>query len=192
MSKKKEVKKKTATDKVPKLSASKRIEMLEQNMVVIHQTMYMLNDKIGKLEAQNVAFAKRLTSVVSAAQLTEEAVTAGVVAINVRELEEVVSALKENGNLVDTDVIGDQSFLVVRELNSESVEVNPRRQFLVSNENIGEDIKKQLLGKKVGDIVTPDEDKLKIEILEIYDVIEQPTENTEEPEVEAVEVDEEK
>ncbi len=192
MSKKKEVKKKTATDKVPKLSASKRIEMLEQNMVVIHQTMYMLNDKIGKLEAQNVAFAKRLTSVVSTAQLTEEAVTAGVVAINVRELEEVVSALKENGNLVDTDVIGDQSFLVVRELNSESVEVNPRRQFLVSNENIGEDIKKQLLGKKVGDIVTPDEDKLKIEILEIYDVIEQPTENTEEPEVEAVEVDEEK
>jgi hypothetical protein len=89
----------------------------------------------------------------------------------VEEMKKKVSELLESGSLKKAEEVSKKSFLVVREINTETgAVINPRLQFVVSilnEESLG-----KLLGKKAGDSVKFVEDNpASIEIEEIYDVV---------------------
>ena len=72
------------------------------------------------------------------------------------------------GQIKEAEEATDNSLIVARELNKNGTVENPRIQFLTSR--LVEELQNKFVGKKVGELVKADEDKLDLEIMEIYDI----------------------
>jgi hypothetical protein len=86
-------------------------------------------------------------------------------------LKERVDALVDDGQVESVDEVGENSLVVSRELNEKGEVENPRLQFLTARLN--EQLRGKFTGKKVGDLIKNDGDTLDIEIMEIYNFVEQ-------------------
>jgi hypothetical protein len=91
------------------------------------------------------------------------------VKIKENSLKEKVDEMLERKMIKTTEEVGVDSFVVGRELSKEGKVENPRIQFLVNR--LSEDFQKKLLGKKAGDLIS-EESKLDLEILQIYNFVE--------------------
>lgn len=103
--------------------------------------------------------------------ITDENINNKVTEFKEKALKERVENLLEQNKIQPSDEVSENSLVVSRELNEKGEVENPRLQFLVGR--LSDEIKNQFLGKKVGDLVTNEGDVLDIEIIEIYNVVEQ-------------------
>lgn len=134
---------------------------LSRENQLLKQALSMLNDKIDAI----VNVQKQ------SLDLNDANISEAMVRIKENSLKEKVDEMIARNLIEKTDVVGEKSFVVGRELNKEGVVENPRIQFLVSG--VSEYFQEKMLNKKIGDLVS-EEDKLDLEIVEIYNLIEDP------------------
>jgi hypothetical protein len=84
-------------------------------------------------------------------------------------LKERVTEMLQQGSIEPVDTVGEDSLIVSRELSKEGKVENPRLQFLVGR--LVDELRSKFVGKKVGDLIQGEENKLDIEIMEIYNLI---------------------
>jgi FKBP-type peptidyl-prolyl cis-trans isomerase (trigger factor) len=101
--------------------------------------------------------------------LSDDNINEAVVQMKVNSLKERVDEMLKQGAIKTTDTVGEDSLIVSRELSKEGKVENPRLQFLVGR--LIDELKSKFVGKKVGDLVQGEENKLDIEIMEIYDLV---------------------
>jgi FKBP-type peptidyl-prolyl cis-trans isomerase (trigger factor) len=101
--------------------------------------------------------------------LIDSNINEAVVEMKVNSLKERVDEMLKQGAIKTTDTVGEDSLIVSRELSKEGKVENPRLQFLVGR--LIDELKSKFVGKKVGDLVQGEENKLDIEIMEVYDLV---------------------
>jgi len=172
---------KTVAKSSVKSNASQRIQALEDLVLNQDRKFNILADEIDGLRSLINALNKRLNAAIKAAEqggLSGEAVTRLIVEDNVKELEEKVTMLVEQGLIAKSESgkIGEKSFIVGREISEEGNVVNLRIQFALP---VIQDktLKDKLLSSKLGDIMKPEkEGELSLEIMEVYEIVEQKVE----------------
>ena len=156
------------------MTAAQKLEALENMFMSQNNQIEILADEIDRLRNQLVAVNKRLNSTIQAAEqggISGDNVNKIILGENMKELEAKINFLKEQGVLVKNDEaeISDKSFVVGREIDTEGNVTNPRVQFSVGS--VDPDVKKQIYGKKLGDVVAYSESQDSLEITEVYDIV---------------------
>lgn len=190
-----------------KLTAKERIEALEKHVALLGESQQHMQLSLGKqfeavveqfkrlelgIKSLNKKINATITAGTSEGGINNDSVTKIMVAEEVEKLKANIKLLKDNGVIVDseTGLIGENSFVVGRELDEEKKEINPRIQFHLGSLADQETIK-NLVGKKVGDLVHPKEGSgdFYLEITEVYDLSEIQNVNPDEEVVEDLETE---
>jgi hypothetical protein len=100
--------------------------------------------------------------------LSNQNINEKVVLLKEQALKDKVQQMVDAGQIKEAEEATDNSLIVARELNKDGTVENPRIQFLTSR--LIEELQNKFVGKKVGELVKADEDKLDLEIMEIYDI----------------------
>lgn len=158
-----------------KLNASQKLELLEMACKSQSQQIVAMSEEIERLGSIVTALAKRINAVVRSAeeghQISSKQVNSLLVSDAAKELEDKVIFLVDQGILVsDNDSsIGELSFVVGREINSDGEEVNPRIQFAVKS--LEKEGQEKVLNRKVGDLIEG-EDGISMEITQLFSIVE--------------------
>jgi hypothetical protein len=168
-----EEKKVKATEKLAALeqltmSMARRVGELElvlythsRENEILKEALQLINQKLDAV----------VTLSSSGAALTDENINSAIVSMKEQELKSRVDTYVQEGRLVAAEEVGDDSMIVSRELNEAGEVINPRLQFVVGK--LIDELKSKFVGKKVGDLIKGDEGKLDIEIIEIYNIVEE-------------------
>lgn len=156
-----------------KKSATQRLEDLENAVMNLYNVanglardLYISKEALKLLGNKTDSVVKCINK---GSTLTAENISAAMVENNIEELKNVVESYVKMGACAPTDIVANDSFLVVREIAKDGSVADPRAQFtLASLEN--KEVATKLLGAKVGDVVPTYEGKHSIEVLEIYKV----------------------
>lgn len=157
-----------------KLNAAQRLESLEKAMVLMDKTIHELYKSIEGLRLAGKTLSNKVDSIISASsqgqQINDDVVNKIMTENNVQELKQRIESLKASGQLVQGEEINDLSLMVLREVDPDTGEVaNPRVQ--IAYQLLAESTKELLKGKKAGDVITMGEDKLNLEVLEVYNIV---------------------
>jgi hypothetical protein len=101
--------------------------------------------------------------------LSDVNINEAVVEMKVNSLKERVEEMLRQGAIKPVEVVGEDSLIVSRELSKEGRVENPRLQFLVGR--LVDELKSKFVGKKTGELIEGEDNKLNIEIMEIYDLV---------------------
>lgn len=148
--------------------------MLEKALQTMDQAFYNQSRQIGTMVQTISLLNDKISSIMTATQtgvaLTDKNIDDITEARNEQNLKNKLTDLLEKGMIVQSDESKDNSIMVVRQLNKAGEVTNRRMQFVVSS--IEEEMRKQLLGKKIGDSVeaSGNQDAV-IEVQEIYDIV---------------------
>lgn len=158
----------------PPMTAAQKLDALENAFMTQNQQIEILADEIDRLRQQLVTVNKRLNASIKAAEeggVSGEAINKIILGENMKELEERVNFLKEQGVLVKNDEaeISDGQFVVGREIDTEGNVTNPRVQFSV--QSVDKVLKDSLYGKKLGAVVAYSESEDSLEVTEVYDIV---------------------
>lgn len=155
-----------------KRTATQRIEDLEQGFMSLYQTVDNMARDLMTIKEAIKLLGNKLDSVVKASTrgltLSDDVIASIMVENNVEELKTKVTNFVNQGMLVPTEEVTNNSFVVGRELSDDGTVQNPRMQFVVSA--LSEDVRSKFPGAKVGQILDLQEGKWKFEILEIYSI----------------------
>lgn len=156
------------------LTASQRLEGLEQAMSMLDQQMANITTNLQTTINAVTLLSKKVEAMVrlgnSTQQINSVNIAAELININIQELEEKVQELKNRGMAVEASEVGENSFLVGRELGAETSDVeNARIQFPIFGLN--QEVKEKLLKKKVGDIIDMGAGRNRLELTEIYNIV---------------------
>lgn len=165
-----------ASNQNEKLNASQRLELLESLVKTQSNQIQVMAQEIDKLGSVTSALVKRINAIVRSGdegqQVNSKQINSLLISDAAKELEGKVNFLVEQGvlSLDNTNLVGLDSFVVGREVNSDGEEINPRIQFAVrSLKQEGQD---KVLGKKVGDVISG-EDGIGMELLQVYSISQQ-------------------
>lgn len=161
-----------------KPTASERISALEEAYIeandkivalagIIDENKGMTIDLVDKLDQKVISVAKRINATVVATD-SKDSVEKIIQENSAKELENSVNVLIKNKVLID-DIDGsivEQSFVVGRHISNDGTEITPRLQFYTGS--LADEEKKLFLGKKVGDLVPSDDNKVSVEITELF------------------------
>lgn len=156
-----------------KRTATQRLEDLENMMMnMFHTADNMARDIITLKEAVKL-LGNKVDSIVTllstGKEVSDDTVADIMMENNSKELKSKVDGLVEQGILVLSDgIVGTRSFVVGRELDDTGQVVNPRIQFALSA--LPENLQSKVVGSKAGDVVTLEEGKLNLEVLEVYSI----------------------
>jgi hypothetical protein len=160
------------TEQTDKRSASQKIDDLERGIAATFQTLDNMARDIMVIKEAIKLLGNKVDSIVKASErglvVNDDLISKIMVENNVEELKEKVSSLVAQGVLVTQDVVGDDSFIVGRELSEAGEVVNPRLQFALGA--IQEEMRGKIKGSKAGDVLTLEEGKLRFEVTEVYGV----------------------
>lgn len=157
-----------------KLNAAQRLESLEKAMVLIDKTIHELYKSVEGLRLAGKTLSNKVDSIISASaqgqQINDDVVNKIMIENNVQELKERIEKLKASNQLVEGSEINDLSLMVLREIDPDTNEVaNPRVQ--IAFQLLADQTKDLLRGKKAGDIIAMGENKLNLEVLEVYTIV---------------------
>lgn len=157
-----------------KLNAAQRLESLEKAMVLIDKTIHELYKSVEGLRLAGKTLSNKVDSIISASaqgqQINDDVVNKIMIENNVQELKERIEKLKASNQLVEGSEINDMSLMVLREIDPDTNEVaNPRVQ--IAFQLLADQTKDLLRGKKAGDIIAMGENKLNLEVLEVYTIV---------------------
>lgn len=170
---------KMTTKKPERANASQKLEALEKEVLRFHKQNEIIIQEIDRIANLMNKLGDRLNAMIRLGDLNQPLNSK-----NVKKLlmEGAAKELKEKADHLvgknvlkasETGEVGEKSFVVVREVNASGEEINPRAQFVLSTlEKESQDL---MLGKKVGDYVQKEGNDNKLEILEVYEIV-QPSE----------------
>jgi hypothetical protein len=162
-----------------KPKASERLSAIENALVPTQRRVGELEMVLFNLSRENEILKdalqllhEKLESVIVLANegktLSNENINEKVVLLKEQALKDKVQDLVDAGQVKVAEEVTDNSLVVARELNKDGTVENPRIQFLTSR--LIEELQNKFVGKKVGELVKGEEDKLDLEIMEIYDI----------------------
>jgi len=172
-----------------KPKAGERLEALEIGFLQQSELLSNTSKRTGEMEMIIFNLSRESEILKDALQLIHEKLDAVISlsgdsqpldseSINNKITEQKVETLKkgieiglEKNNIEKTEVVGDKSLIVSRELEKTGEVVNPRLQFMVGR--LTPELSARFTGKVVGDLIEGEGDRLNIEIIEIYDFVEQ-------------------
>jgi vacuolar-type H+-ATPase subunit I/STV1 len=151
------------------LSTARRVgemEMIIFNLArendILREAVQLLDEKLNST-IELIAEGKALTN----ENINEKAVE-----LKEKLLKQKVDESLANGRIELTEVVGDNSFVVARELDDNGQVINPRIQFLTAK--LVPELKDKIVGKQTGELVKTEEGKLSLELMEIYNFVEIP------------------
>jgi len=166
--------------------ASEKLESLEKMVVSMSEQLNNTSKRSGEMELIIYSLSReneiikdalqllhdKLDAVIaiSGGELTSDNIEASIVSKKVQSLKDGIDKGLEAGNIKPADVVSDQSLIVSRETDKDGEVQNPRLQFMVGR--LSPQLASKFVGKLVGDLVKGEEDKLDIEIMEIYNFVE--------------------
>ncbi len=152
-----------------KRTASQRIEDLERTIMALYQTCdNMARDLMTVKEAIKL-LGNKSEAIAKASNLSDETISALMVANNVAELKGKVTNLIEQGILQASEQITDSSFVVGQEVDADGTVVNPRIQFSLGSLN--PELQAKIKAGKIGDAIVLQEGKLSFLITEAYAIV---------------------
>jgi hypothetical protein len=161
------------------LTAAQRLEVLEKSIVTMDQALGGLGRQAQMLQEALTLLNDKVSAMVIALSsgilVNEENLNEINTQQKVADMKSKVEKLLSDGIVTKSEEVTQNSFVVVRELDSESGKVvNPRLQFVARV--LDEESLNKMLGKKTGDSVRfTDENPGVIEIEEIYEIQSQTT-----------------
>jgi hypothetical protein len=173
-------KSKTAKDTgnvMSKMTANEKLNFLTNQLGRLNQVVAMLGRENQELKLALTQLDKRVLAMLRAGDagaITTNAVKNIMVDDAASQMESTVSKFVEQGLLArnDQEIIGEDSFIVGRELDKEGNVSNPRVQIIVKDAD--EKVKTALIGSKVGAVIPSALiDDLDLEILENYLIVNQ-------------------
>lgn len=154
---------KTASQRIEELEGT--VEALVTNAQALNSDVVNLKNALRLLGSQVTAMIKLSTA---GSAVNEDAIKQVMVAEYTKELSDKVDHFVNQGVLAKSETAAPNSFVVGRELDSDGAVVNTRTQFVLSE--LKQTIAEKILGSKAGDILTLEEGKLRLEILELYSI----------------------
>jgi hypothetical protein len=164
---------------VKKPKAGERLSAIEQVLVPTQRRVGELEMIVFNLSRENEVLKdalqllhEKLESVIALANegkaLSNDNINEKVVMLKEQALKDKVQDLVNAKQITLSEEATDNSLIVARELNKDGTVENPRIQFLTSR--LIEELQNKFIGKKVGDLIKGEENKLDLEIIEIYDI----------------------
>lgn len=168
-----------------KLNAQQQLKALQNLALTQENKINILADEIDKLSNLLLTLNKKVNAIIDAAEggaISKQAVGAVLVDKAVQELKARVDELVNVKAIIasDEEISTPRTFIVAREIDAKGDVVNPRTQFALIS--LDEKLHSMFMGKKVGDVVTPEGSDIKIEIQEVYKLADM---QSEQPEAEA-------
>lgn len=164
---------------VKKVKASERLSAIESALIPTQRRVGELEMILFNLSRENEILKdalqllhEKLESVIALSNegspLTNENINEKVVLLKEQVLKDKVTQMVDAGQIAKTEKVTENSLVVARELNKNGTVENPRIQFLTSR--LIQELQDKFIDKTVGDLIKGDEDKLDLEIMEIYNV----------------------
>ena len=152
-----------------KLTATQRIEGLEETILSQTAQIEELANIIDEVDRKFIALTKRVNASITASS-SNDAVDKLIQAENEKELKKLTEMLVDQKVLTDNSEgeVTEESFVVGRHISDEGDELNPRLQFYAGS--LVEAERNKFLGKKLGDMIESDDKSVSIEITELYQV----------------------
>ena len=162
-----------------KVKASERLSAIESALVPTQRRVGELEMIVFNLSRENEILKdalqllhEKLESVIALSNegksLSNNNINEKVVMLKEQALKDRVDDLVNAKQITAAEEVTDNSLVVARELNKNGTVENPRIQFLTSR--LVEELQNKFIGKKVGELIKGEEDKLDLEIMEIYNV----------------------
>jgi len=156
-----------------KRTAVQRIEDLERGVMGMFQSGDMMGRDLMTCKEAIKLLGNKIDAIVKAIQrggeLNDDVIGNIMVENNVTELKTRVDQLIAAGTLVaTTEPVGDDNFVVGREVDDTGKVLNPRLQFVLGA--LQEELRNKIKGAKTGDTVEFQEGKVKFELQEAYSV----------------------
>jgi hypothetical protein len=162
-----------------KVKASERLSAIESALVPTQRRVGELEMIVFNLSRENDILKdalqllhEKLESVIALSNegksLSNNNINEKVVMLKEQALKDRVDDLVNAKQITAAEEVTDNSLVVARELNKNGTVENPRIQFLTSR--LVEELQNKFIGKKVGDLIKGEENKLDLEIMEIYNV----------------------
>lgn len=162
-----------------KIKASERLSAIESALVPTQRRVGELEMIVFNLSRENEILKdalqllhEKLESVIALSNegksLSNNNINEKVVMLKEQALKDKVDDLVNAKQIAAAEEVTDNSLVVARELNKNGTVENPRIQFLTSR--LVEELQNKFIGKKVGELIKGEEDKLDLEIMEIYNV----------------------
>lgn len=160
-------------EKQKTLTAAQRLEGLEKALQAVDNTLRNLINTQELTHQAIKILGNKVDAVVKIARAGEEFsdvnISAKMVENNVNELKQKVDDMVTSGLLTLSDSVEENSFIVGREIDPDTKQVaNPRIQIAMAG--LQEGARKQMLGKKSGDIIGFGDNKLSIELEQVYKI----------------------
>lgn len=152
------------------LTAAQRIEMLEKTLQTHRQMINIIAEEMDKIQQTQLALAQKVeaTIKVSEQQDLEKKVTQFMVDQQIKDLKDKTDLLISQGALSPAEEVGQNSFVVGKELTKEGEVVSPRTQASVAS--LPQEVQQNLVGKKAGDLISFGEGKLSFMLEEVYEI----------------------
>jgi phosphosulfolactate synthase (CoM biosynthesis protein A) len=160
--------------KTKNLSASQRLEGLEKAMYAVDGTLRNLIQTQEMTQSALKMLANKLDATVKLArkkgvELTDSEISEFMVDNNVQELKQKLDYSVQAGFLTSSEEVTESSFIVGREIEADTKKVlNPRIQIALSE--LKKEAQETLKGKRVMDVVSFNDNKIALEIEEIYEI----------------------
>lgn len=162
-----------------KIKASERLSAIESTLVPTQRRVGELEMIVFNLSRENDILKdalqllhEKLESVIvlsnEGKSLSNNNINEKVVMLKEQALKDRVDDLVNAKQITAAEEVTDNSLVVARELNKNGTVENPRIQFLTSR--LVEELQNKFIGKKVGELIKGEEDKLDLEIMEIYNI----------------------
>lgn len=155
-----------------KLNTKERMQKMQEQIQQLHTANVALASSQENMRISVIYLQDKFDALVSLLEEGNEvnikkAVDDRVVENNINVLKREVQDAVEKGALTSTEVAGPRSFVVAKETNKDTGEIEqPRVQIALTA--MPEEIQQDFLGKVVGDVIEKEENI--IEIQEIYDI----------------------
>lgn len=162
-----------AAKPAPPKTAGQRLDDLERALISLYQNVEGLGRTVNTIRDAVTLLGNKVDALAKAnirgEAPTDETLSQIMIDNNVEELKNKVEGLKKAQVLVPTDIVGEGSFVVGRELAADSDKViNPRLQFTL--QALAKEVGEKIKGHLVGDIIAIQEGQVRFEVLEVYNV----------------------
>lgn len=156
-----------------KRTASQRIEDLEKAVMSAFQVTNNMARENNIIKDALKLLATKIEAIMRASRagepLTDEVISRIMLEIHVEELQGKVKNLINQGILVPVDSAQDNTFIVGTEIEADGKVAFPRSQFTFGS--LEKPLQDILRGKKIGETVLFREDRLRLVLKEVYNIV---------------------